>query len=174
MSSSKNFLVGIFDDEESLFGAIKNAKEKGMKIHEVYTPYPVHGLEHTLGYKTNLSVVAFFFGITGTTLAFIMMYYMLGYDWPMIIGGKNFTPLPDFIPIAFEMTVLFAAFGMVGTFLVSNNLKPWGKPVTFDERSTDDKLVMAIDLEKNTLSPDQITSILSDSGASEVNSKSFD
>ncbi len=173
MNSTKDFLVGIFDDEESLFSAIKNAKEHGMKIHEVYTPYPVHGLEVTLGYKTNLSIVAFFFGITGTTLAFTMMFYMLGFDWPMIIGGKNFTPLPDFIPIAFEMTVLFAAFGMVGTFLVSSNLKPWGKPMTFDERSTDDKHVMAIDLGKNTLSPVKITAILNDSGASEVNSKKF-
>ncbi|MDN5202845.1 DUF3341 domain-containing protein [Fulvivirgaceae bacterium BMA10] len=175
MESGKNFILGIYEDEDVLLKAVRNVREKGVKIHEVFTPFPVHGLEDALGYKrSRLPIAAFMFGITGTTLALTMMFYMLGIDWPMNIGGKDYTPLPDFIPVTFEMTVLFAAFGMVGTFFVVSNLKPWGKAKIFDLRSTDDKHVMAVDLDKNSLSPEEISAALNDSGASEVNTKNFD
>jgi hypothetical protein len=92
----------------------------------------------------------------------------------MIVGGKDFIPFPAFIPVTFELTVLLASLGMVATFLIASNLKPYGKPRLFDIRVTDDKHVMAIDLAKNKLSEEQINSIVKDSGASEVNRKNFD
>jgi len=91
----------------------------------------------------------------------------------MIIGGKNFASV-TFVPVTFEMTVLFAAFGMVGTFLVVSEMKPWAKPRIFDKRSTDDKHVMAIDLDLNNTNKEEIARVLNESGASEVNSKQFD
>ena len=103
-----------------------------------------------------------------------MIIYMMTIDWPMIIGGKDFLPLPVFIPVTFEMTVLLAAFGMVGTFLVVSDLKPWGKPKTFDLRSTNDKHVMAIELDNNKIDSKKIKTILNTSGASEVNDKVMD
>lgn len=175
METGKNYLVGIYDDEDVLVNAIKQVRKSGIKIHEVFTPYPVHGLEDVLGYRrSRLPIAAFLFGLTGTTLALTMMFYMMGFDWPMNIGGKDYTPLPTFIPVTFEMTVLLSAFGMVGTFFVVSNLKPYGKPKIFDIRSTDDKHVMAIDLAQNHLSPAEISTILNQSGASEVNTKNFD
>ena len=92
----------------------------------------------------------------------------------MIIGGKDFLPLPVFIPVTFEMTVLLSAFGMVGTFFVVSDLKPWGIPKTFDLRSTDDKHVMAIELDNNKIDSKKIKTILNTSGASEVNDKIMD
>ena len=92
----------------------------------------------------------------------------------MIIGGKDFLPLPVFIPVTFEMTVLLSAFGMVGTFFVVSDLKPWGIPKTFDLRSTDDKHVMAIELDNNKIDSKKIKTILNTSGASEVNDKVMD
>ena len=175
METGKNYLVGIYEDEDTLVNAIKQVKQSGIKIHEVFTPYPIHGLEDVLGYRrSRLPIAAFLFGLTGTTLALTMMFYMMGIDWPMNIGGKNYTPLPTFIPVTFEMTVLLSAFGMVGTFFVVSNLKPYGKPKIFDIRSTDDKHVMAIDLANNYLSREEISSILNQSGASEVNTRNFD
>ena len=103
-----------------------------------------------------------------------MMIGMMTIDWPMIIGGKDFLPLPVFIPVTFEMTVLLAAFGMVGTFLVVSDLKPWGQPKTFDLRSTNDKHVMAIELDNNKIDSKKIKTILNTSGASEVNDKVMD
>ncbi|MBL3655439.1 DUF3341 domain-containing protein [Fulvivirga sediminis] len=174
MESNKHFVLGIYDDEDVLLSAVRKVKESGVKIHEVYTPFPVHGLDEELGYKrTRLPIVAFLFGLLGTTLALTMQIWMLGYDWPMIIGGKNFASLPPFIPVTFELTVLLSALGMVGTFMITSNLKPYGKPRLMDKRCTDDKHVMAIDLAKNDLSQEDIRSIIGNSGAQEVNLKDF-
>lgn len=176
MEKGKNFIVGVYKDEDELITGVAKVRKAGVKIHEVYTPFPVHGLDAALGYKpSNLPIVAFLFGMTGTILALTMMIGMLGYDWPMDIGGKPYIALPDFIPITFEATVLLASLGMVGTFLVISNLKPWGyKPFMFDPRSTNDKFVMAIDLGKNKLDVGDITQLLSESGAVEVNSKNLE
>lgn len=174
IESGKTFIVGIFDDESVLLKAVKKVRGSDVKIHECYTPYPVHGLDDELGYKrSRISIAAFMFGITGTGLAFLMMIYMMGIDWPMIIGGKDYVAIPSFVPVGFEVTVLLAAFGMVGTFFVISNLKPYGKPVTFDIRSTDDMHVMAIDLGKNQQSYEEIGAILKEAGAVEVNEKKF-
>ncbi|MEQ8904076.1 DUF3341 domain-containing protein [Ekhidna sp.] len=175
MSQGTNYVLGVYDDEDVLMDAIKTVRESGVKIEEVYSPFPVHGIEDVLGYKRSwLSIAAFLFGITGTCLALTMMIGMMGIDWPMIIGGKDYIPIPSFIPVTFEMTVLLASFGMVGTFFVISNLKPWGKPRIYDIRITDDKHVMAIDLERNDKSEADIKKVLQGSGATEVNNKKFD
>lgn len=175
MSGNKNFVLGVYNDEDVLLKAIKDIREKGVKIHEVFSPFPVHGIDDVLGYKrSNLSIAAFMFGLLGTTLALTMQIGMMAVDWPMIIGGKDFLPFPTFIPVTFELTVLLAAFGMVGTFFVASNLKPWAKPRIFDLRITDDKHIVAVDIDKNKLSEDDIKSALNASGAEEVNNKTFD
>lgn len=175
MESGKNFVLGIYDDEDVLLKAVTEVRDGGVKIHEVYSPFPVHGLEHALGYKrTRLPIAAFMFGFLGLSLAITMQTWMLGVDWPMIIGGKNHISLPPFVPVSFELTVLLSALGMVATFMIVSNLKPYGKARMFDVRSTDDKHVMAVDLDKNNLSKDEIGKVLNASGASEVNDKKFD
>jgi hypothetical protein len=176
MDADKHFVVGIFDDEDILLKGIKKVRESGVKIQEVYSPFPVHGIDDALGYKkSRLPIAAFLFGMTGTTLALTMQIWMLGFDWPMIIGGKNHASLPPFIPVTFELTVLLAALGMVGTFMIVSDMKPYKWPRQFDIRSTDDKHVMAIDLAVNgSKSKDELARILKESGASEVNEKSFE
>jgi len=176
MEKDKNFILGIYDDEDVLKNAVTTVRENGIKIHEVYTPYPIHGLEDVLGYKrSRLPIAAFLFGLLGTSLALTMQIYMLGFDWPMIIGGKDHIALPAFIPVTFELTVLLAAFGMVTVFFISTNLKPWAQPRIFDVRSTDDKHVMAIDIANNaSIELDKIKDLLKGTGASEVNNKSFE
>lgn len=175
MNVNKSFVVGVFDDEDVLLNAVRSVRGTGVKIHEVYSPFPVHGLDEALGYKrSRLPIASFLFGLTGTTLALVMQTWMLGYDWPMIIGGKPFASLPPFIPVTFELTVLLAALGMVATFLIVSNMKPYGWPVQFDVRSTDDKHVMAIDLGANSrMTTDGLSKILKEAGASEVNLKTF-
>jgi hypothetical protein len=176
MERDKNFILGIFDDEDILLEAVRKVRKSGIKIHEVYTPYPIHGLENELGYRrSRLPIAAFLFGLLGTTLALTMQFFMMKFDWPMIIGGKDHAAFPAFIPVTFELTVLLSAFGMVGVFMISSNLKPWGQPRIFDVRSTDDKHVMAIDIANNaSVEVDKIKEVLKDSGATEVNNKNFE
>jgi hypothetical protein len=151
-------------------------RTNGLKIHDVFSPFPVHGIDDALGLKkSRLPKAAFLFGLTGTSLALTMQIWMLGYDWPMIIGGKNYASLPPFIPVTFELTVLLSALGMVATFMIISDLKPYRWPRQFDVRSTDDKHVMAIDLALNGgKSKEEISRILKDAGASEVNEKNFE
>ncbi|MFT6865866.1 MAG: hypothetical protein ACJA08_000692 [Cyclobacteriaceae bacterium] len=174
MSETKNFIVGVYEDEDVLLDAIRAVRSSGVKIHEVYSPFPVHGIDDVLGYKrSRLSIVAFMFGLLGTTLALTMQLGMMTVDWPMIIGGKDYAPFPAFIPVTFELTVLLASFGMVGTFLIISNLKPWGKPKLMDIRITDDKHIVAVDLGNNKITEAAISKLLKDSGASEVNKKTL-
>jgi hypothetical protein len=176
MEKDTHFILGVYDDEDVLLHAVQEVRSTGVKIHEVYSPYPVHGLEHVLGYKrSKLPIAAFLFGLLGTTLALTMQFYMMRFDWPMIIGGKDHAAFPDFIPVTFELTVLLASFGMVAVFMIVSNLKPWAQPRIFDVRSTDDKHIMAIDIANNTgLELQKIKDILFSSGATEVNNKSFE
>ena len=175
MELGKKYLVGVFDDELVLLSGLKKVKEKGIKIFEAYTPFAVHGLEDVLGYKrSKLPIAAFLFAMTGLTLALSFQLFTMTKDWPMIIGGKPFAALPDFVPVTFEFSILLGALGMVATFFVKSDLKPHKKLRVFDARSTDDKHIVAIDLVNNTLSETEIENALKDAGASEVSIKEFE
>jgi len=175
MELEKNYLVAVFNDDDKILKAVAKVRNKGIRIHDVFSPFPIHGIEEALGYKKSyMPKVAFGFGFLGLALALLMQYWMLGVDWPMIIGGKDFAPLPSFIPVTFEVTVLLSALGMVGVFMIVNDLKPYRKPKLFDLRITDDKFVMAVDLAQNSkMATEEIRSILKDSGADEINDKNF-
>ncbi|MBO0930764.1 DUF3341 domain-containing protein [Fibrella aquatilis] len=171
---NSKFLVGIFDDDDVVLKAVREVRDSGVRIHEVYTPFPIHGLDVALGHpRSRLGIAAFMFGLTGCITALLLMSYTEKFDWPMIVGGKDSFSFPIYIPITFELTVLFTALGMVSTFIISNNMGPTVKPLMFDLRTTDNKFAMAIDLEKNSLQETAIESILKRSGAAEVNVKQF-
>lgn len=174
VNGNGKFLVGIYDDDDVVLKAVKDVKKAGVQIHEVYTPFPIHGLDIALGHpRSRLGIAAFMFALSGTLSALALTFYTEGYDWPMIVGGKDsFSPIV-YVPIFFELTVLFCALGMVGTFLISNGLGPTVKPLMYDLRTTDNKFAMAIDLSKNNIGEGDIEQILKRSGAAEVNIKQF-
>jgi hypothetical protein len=166
--SRKKFAVATFNDENVLFPAVKSARKAGLKIHDVYTPFPVHGLDHAMGLReTSLHTAGFIYGITGTTTALTFMSWVFTKDWPINFGGKPFWSLPAFIPITFELTVLFAAVGMVFTFCYLCQLAPGVKKHHFDLRATDDLFVMAIEL-NNQSNADDVLGKLSSFGALNV------
>jgi hypothetical protein len=170
---SGKYLVGVFDDDDVLLHAVPQIRKEGVKIMEVYSPFPIHGLDVALGHpRTKIGIAAFLYGVTGCIFALTLMTWTMGYDWPMIVGGKDPISIPNYIPITFELTVLFTAFGMVFTFLITNGLGP-NRNNKFDLRSTDNKFVMAIDLAKNSMTQEDISDILKKNGAEEVNVKQF-
>jgi len=165
----KKFVVGCFDDEQVLFPAVKKVRKAGYKIHDVYTPFPVHGLDHAMGLReTSLHTAGFIYGITGTTTALSCISWILVKDWPLNIGGKPHFALPAWIPITFELTVLFAAVGMVITFCYLCNLAPFVKKHVFHPRATDDLFVMAIECTDKT-NDAEVQAFLQSAGATEVN-----
>src|ERR1700709_1852472 len=95
----KKFVVGCFDDEAILFPAVKQVRKTGYKIHDVYTPMPIHGLDAALGLReTGLDVAGFVYGATGAATAFSFITGALAYDCPLNIGGKPYFSLPAWIP----------------------------------------------------------------------------
>lgn len=171
---SGKFLVGIFDDDDVVLSAVKKVKQAGVKVHEVYSPFAIHGMDDAIGHpRTKIGIAAFIFGVIGCVCALTLTIWTMGFDWPMIIGGKDPISIPNFIPITFELTVLFTAFGMTLGFFVTNGLGPSVKPLLFDPRCTDNKFVMAIDLAKNKLAEADIVTMLKNAGAEEVSVKSI-
>ena len=166
--AKKKFVVGCFDDENVLFPAVKKVRLAGYKIHDVYTPYPVHGLDHALGLReTSLHTAGFIYGISGTTIALGCMGWIFTSDWPLNIGGKPHFPLPAFIPITFETTVLMSAVGMVLTFCYLCQLAPFLKKHHFHLRATDDLFVMVIECTAKT-NVDDLQNFLASAGAMEI------
>lgn len=164
----KKFAVGCFDDEAVLFPAVREVRKAGYKIHDVYTPMPIHGLDQVMGLRdTSLHTAGFIYAITGTATALSFMSWVFTRDWPLNIGGKPNFALPAWIPITFELTVLFSAVGMVLTFCYLCQLAPFVKKEHFHPRSTDDLFVMAIELSPKTNEAD-LTSFLQNAGAKET------
>lgn len=167
----KKFVVGSFEDEKVLFPAVKQVRKSGYKIHDVYTPYPVHGLDYALGLReTSLHTMGFIYGMLGLATAIGGMGWIFTTDWPLNIGGKPHFPLPAFIPIAFELTVLFSAVGMVYTFCYLNQLMPGVKKHHFSPRATDDAFVMVIELTAQS-NEEEIKNFLHENGAIEINTQ---
>jgi hypothetical protein len=164
----KRYVVACFADEEVLFPAVKRVRNAGYKIQDIYTPFPVHGLDHALGMReTSLHTAGFIYGITGTTTAVTGMSWVFSHDWPMNIGGKPNFALPAFIPIIFELTVLFAAVGMVMTFCYLCQMAPFVKKHHFHPRATDDLFVMAIECTERT-NVNDLKAFVQSAGAVEV------
>ena len=96
--SIKKFVVGCFDDEAVLFPAVKKVRKAGYKIHDVYTPMPIHGLDTAMGLReTSLHTAGFFYALTGTITALSCMTWVFTIDWPLNIGGKPHFALPAWI-----------------------------------------------------------------------------
>lgn len=167
----KKFVVGCFDEEEAVFDAVKKVRKSGYKLHDVYTPLPVHGLDKAMGLRdTSIHTAGFIYGITGTTIALSCISWIFTKDWPLNIGGKPHFALPAWIPIMFEFTVLCAAVGMVLTFCYLCQLAPFVRKHHFHPRATDDKMVMVIEVTpKNDAS--EISGFMNSLGATEVNTQ---
>jgi len=120
--------------------------------------------------ETSLHTAGFIYGITGTTTALSGISWILTSDWPLNIGGKPHFALPAWIPITFELTVLFAAVGMVLTFCYLCQLAPFIKKHHFHPRATDDLFVMVIECTDKTNTED-LEAFLKGAGAVEVNTQ---
>jgi len=165
----KNFVVGYFEDEPELFDAVKKVRKAGYKIHDVYTPMPIHGLDKAMGLRdTSLHTAGFIYGITGTTTALSGIGWIFNADWPLNFGGKSHFSLPAWIPITFELTVLFSAVGMVWTFCWLCQLAPGVKKHHFNLRSTDDQFTMVIELTGKNTEAD-VQAFMSSIGAKGIN-----
>ncbi|RQP19984.1 DUF3341 domain-containing protein [Parapedobacter defluvii] len=166
--SNFKYIIGSFADPDELMDGIDKLQANNVSIYDCFTPMPIHGIEAKLGVKpSRLPIAAFCFGLLGGTLGFSLLYYTMFYDWPMNVGGKPALPLPDFVPVTFECTILITALGMVATFFYRNHLFPGRAPRVMDLRATDDRFILAVDANDNT-DHAKIETLLKEAGAVEV------
>ncbi|MBD41473.1 MAG: hypothetical protein CMC66_03645 [Flavobacteriaceae bacterium] len=146
---SNKHVHAIYDDDDKLLSAVKHLRSCGVSIKDVFTPFPVHGLDHALDLKpTRIAIAAFIYGCIGLTTAILMINYIMIVDWPQNIGGKpSFSfmeNLPAFVPVIFELTVFFAGHLMVITFYMRSSLWPFKKAENPIPETTDDKFLIQI------------------------------
>ncbi|MBZ4416934.1 DUF3341 domain-containing protein [Myxococcus sp. RHSTA-1-4] len=142
---SASVLIGYFDSEEKVLDATRAVREAGYALHDVYTPYAVHGMDDAMGLRpSRLTWVCFGAGLTGAAAALSLQYYTSVVSWPLNVGGKPFNSFPAFIPVSFELTVLFAALTTVAAFLIRAKLFPGNKRVALP-RVTDDRFAIAVE-----------------------------
>ena len=171
MEASSKVIHAIYTDDDILMSAVKKVKSDKHHIEEIYTPFPVHGLDKAMGLApTRIAITSFMYGLVGLTVAIIMMNFIMIKDWPQNIGGKpSFSYLenmPAFVPIMFELTVFFAAHLMVITFYLRSRMWPFKKAENPDPRTTDDHFLMEIAVNGNET---ELESLLKETGAVEIN-----
>ncbi|MDG1517953.1 MAG: DUF3341 domain-containing protein [Flavobacteriales bacterium] len=169
-----NKIYAMYDDDATLLHGAESLVEKGVKIKDVFSPFPIHGIDPVIGIrKTRLAVCAFIYGLSGMLLALVGMYYFMIQDWPMNIGGKPnyyfYQNIPAFIPITFEITVLCTAHGMAITYFLRNKTLPGLTAKNPDPRTTDDKFVMEIETADAGMNEDALIEALMSTGAIEIN-----
>ena len=159
-----------YKDDEVLLDAVKSVRDADYDIEEVFTPFPVHGLEKAMGLKkTRIAIAAFLFGVTGFFTAVALTNYTMIVDWPQNFGGKpNFSfseNVLSWVTILFELTVFFAAHLMVITFYMRSRLWPWKKAENPYPSTTDDTFVMEFEVTDRL---QDLKSILETTGTSEI------
>jgi hypothetical protein len=167
---STKVIHALYNDDEILMDAVKATRKACHHIEEIYTPFPVHGLDKAMGLEpTRIAIASFIYGCIGLTVAVLMMNYIMIEDWPQDIGGKpSFSyieNMPAFVPIMFELTVFFAAHLMVITFYMRSKLWPFKQAENPDVRTTDDHFLMEVSVSDNE---QEVTEFLKGTGAVEI------
>ena len=139
----------LYNDDDVLLDAVQTTRSAHHHIEEVYTPFPVHGLDKAMGLApTRIAICAFLYGLVGLSFATWLLNFIMIENWPQDIGGKpSFSfiqNMPAFVPIMFELTVFFAAHLMVHTFYMRSKLWIGKKAENPDPRTTDDHFLMEV------------------------------
>ena len=164
-------VMGVFDDDHVFMEAIKSIRNKNYQVKDAFTPFPVHGLEKAMGLRsTRLGYVAFICGLLGGGFAFTVMTLMMHVDWPMNIGGKPTWPIPSFVPITFELTVLISALGMVTAYLLRNSMLPGFEPKIYHSRASQDRFVVLVQEDGHK---EELKDLLKKYGAVETQEEEF-
>lgn len=142
-------ITAVFTEVDPLMKAAHALREHGFTKWDIYAPFPVHGLDKAMGMKR--SIVPRFTltgGITGFSTGMFITWYMNGYDYPLAVGGKPLWSVVYPFPIAYELTILFAAFGTLFGMFFTNRLPRHNHPIFNHpnfKRALDDQFMVAIE-----------------------------
>ncbi|MGB0598890.1 MAG: quinol:electron acceptor oxidoreductase subunit ActD [Rubripirellula sp.] len=161
-------IVAEYTSVDSLLNACRRVRDAGYKKTDAFAPFAVHGIEKALGIKpTVLPWIVFGCGAVGTIVGLTMQIWMNSIDYPYIISGKPMISLPAFIPVAYELTILFAAFGAFFGMWALNGLPRFSNPIFTDprfDRVTDDRFFLYIDAKDEQFDEAGVRQLFGDTG----------
>jgi len=171
MSDRPFAVVGLFDTAQALMDAIPGVRAKRLGRVEAYTPYPVHGIDGALGLRRSpLGGMVLVAGVLGASTALLFQWWMSAVDYPVPVGGKAPFSWQAFVPIMFEVTVLFATFTAgLGMLLLLNKLPFFGHPMLFSKAIADitrDKFALAVEADGAAMDVEAAKAALRAAGAS--------
>lgn len=173
MAKYKNGIAAIYTTEEAVLKAAKKVREAGFTKFDAITPYPVHGMEEACGIKRSwIPYVTFVAGITGLVSGLLLTWWTSAVNWPLNVGGKPPFSLPAFIPIMFELTILFAALSSVATLFYVCGI-PCVNPPIIDKDLTCNKFAIFIPQDDTGYDERKVEDLFRSSGASEVKKTEF-
>lgn len=163
-------VVGLFDSPQALLAAVPKVRAKRLGTVEAYTPYPMHGLDEALGLRRSpLGGMVLVAGLVGAATALLFQWWMSAVDYPIVVGGKAAFSWQAFVPIMFEVMVLFATFTAgLGMLLLLNRLPYFGHPILASQAIagiTRDKFALAIEADDGSLNAAAAQTALREAGA---------
>lgn len=165
-------LLAEFSTPAEVLHAAEKLRDAGYTQFDTHSPFPIHGMDAAMGLKdSKLGLIVFPAGLTGTTAAFLMMWWMNGVDYPLVIGGKPPGALPSMVPIMFELTILFSAFATVFGMFHLNRLPRHHHPIFNSERFkgfSDDKFFVSVESSDPKWSADRTQKLLEECGPAHV------
>ena len=164
------YLIGVFDEEESMLNAFRKMKEQEIEIEDVFTPYPVHEILEKQGRKSRITIVGWFYGFFASLAVLAFLIYTAVIDWPLNYGGKPSNAFPSFLVITIVLTIFSITILSLFTFSWRAKLWPsFDKPI-YHEKATDDKFVILV--KKDRADVERAASVMKETGAIEVIEKS--
>lgn len=165
-------LMAEFESAEQLIAAARAVRNAGYRRVDAFTPFPVDGLDEAIGFRTNaIPLIGLFAGLTGAVTGFLMQTAIHVVAWPINVGGRPLFSWPSFIPVTFELAVLFAALSMLaGLFILNGHPEPYHPVfnVAAFERASCDRFFIAIQASDPLFERIRTAQLLHDLGAREV------
>lgn len=166
---TKRQLMGVFESGAEVLMATQAARQKGYHIVDVHTPFAVHGLDRAMGLKpSRLPWTALLLGLIGASFKVWFEFWTTAVDWPLNVGGKPFNSLPAFVPVTFEVMVLFAGVGTVLTFLLVRRLLPGKKANLPHPGITSDKFIILLEESDAAFDVEEVRALFLSLGATQV------
>lgn len=165
-------LLAEFETTTDVVHAAEKVRDAGFRKWDVYTPFPIHGMDNAMGLKNSkVGWFGFLGGVTGYATGMLMIWWMNAIDYPVLIGGKPmFSPHAAFPP-SYELTILFTAFGAIGGMLFLNKLPRLHHPLLKHKRfalATHDKFYVVIETTDPKYSETETRKLLEAAGSKRI------
>jgi len=165
----RSFLVATFSDAHDLVGAVRAARSKNFRIHDVYAPYPIHHLDEAMEIRrTRLPWITLAAGTVGLFSGLLLQFYTAVLDWPLNVGGKPDNSTLAFLPISFELTVLFGGLATVAAFFLRARLFPGKRECLAAQDVTNDEFALVLRIRDTSFDARLAYSVLQENGAEAI------